>query len=395
LPCPRVSSVQAPDLGAVPAEVCGRNAATLEALPDALRRTPYVAIPTIETGRVRDDPSARTTFRLISRLASLLVAEVALAHAVLLYLVDEPAWIVSAFSTAICVAVYPLLSPTRRFATFLVGIVLLAAVPMIVGAYLALQFGREAGFHLLLVAVVPLIAVAGRIGPAAKWVLIAVTCVLVVVLDVQGTPVAPGRDWLDGMRVFNLGVVVFALGWLALHYFHIAAGQQLALEQLASTDALTGLVNRRRFEEVAAQAIDDGRRHGYPVAFVLCDLDRFKQVNDRYGHDAGDAVLRHVARLLRVDLRGADGVGRWGGEEFALVLPHTDLDGAAALAERIRRRVAVTPAAIDGGPLACSVTLGVALVEPPESLAQVFLRADAALYRGKAEGRDRVVVAGR
>ena len=345
----------------------------------------------------RDSAFVRSTFRRVVRRACVLVTAVALLHAAMLYAAGESAWIATAIVAAACAPAYPLLAVERPFAVFLAGLAVLAVLLAAAVSYLTLRYGHDAGFHLLLIAVVPVIAVAGRVGVRTKWLLIVLQIAFVVLLDACGRNVgadaALNPAWAECLRALNLGVVVLALGGLTLHYFHIAAQQQAALERLAWTDPLTGLLNRRRIEDVAAQAVADGHRHGYPVALVVCDIDHFKIVNDRWGHDVGDAVLRHAAQLLRLDLRGADSVGRWGGEEFALVLPHTELAGAVALAERIRRRVRETPLAVDSRCIASSVTLGVALVGTDEPLDAAIKRADVALYCGKSLGRDRVVAA--
>ncbi|MEZ5292760.1 MAG: GGDEF domain-containing protein [Vicinamibacterales bacterium] len=171
-----------------------------------------------------------------------------------------------------------------------------------------------------------------------------------------------------------------------------------ALMREARTDALTGLPNRRATEEFAVRELARQSRTGRPTAFVLCDVDHFKRVNDERGHDSGDRTIRAVGELLATVVRTTDRVGRWGGEEFLIVLPETTIADAVVLAERMRSRV--EGAALASGPEG-SITLsaGVAAMasftgEPDARLAVALKAADAALYRAKAEGRNRVVVAG-
>lgn len=171
-----------------------------------------------------------------------------------------------------------------------------------------------------------------------------------------------------------------------------------AAELLAATDELTGLRNRRAFEAAKEQwqrmAGPVGERE--PVALVCVDLDRFKQLNDRHGHEAGDAVLRHVARLFREALRGGDMAVRMGGEEFALWLPGADLTAAAEVAERVRAVVERTPCYWGGTQLAVTCSAGVAgLPASTTSVDNLYGLADAALYRAKQGGRNRVEVARR
>jgi len=166
------------------------------------------------------------------------------------------------------------------------------------------------------------------------------------------------------------------------------------LEILAATDALTGLLNRRRFVELAEQAFGRYQRYDRPFALLIADLDHFKAVNDRFGHHAGDDVLRAFAGALVRLMRSHDAVGRIGGEEFAMLLPETGASGAQRVAERIAaacRQIAV-PA--PGRPGRVSVSLGAATVQPADaSVDDVLRRADTALYEAKRAGRDRVAVA--
>lgn len=161
------------------------------------------------------------------------------------------------------------------------------------------------------------------------------------------------------------------------------------LRALALEDPLTGLANRRALMEVWAHEAAQSRRHGYPCSVLAADLDRFKQVNDRYGHAVGDRVLATVAHLLTTTVRAEDVVARVGGEEFTIVLPHADLLDALAVAERVRRAVAAADLAPYPGPCTLSAGLACSRRTPHHALLRA---ADRALYAAKARGRDRVVV---
>jgi two-component system cell cycle response regulator len=166
------------------------------------------------------------------------------------------------------------------------------------------------------------------------------------------------------------------------------------LEHLATTDALTRLLNRRALTERLTTEMERALRYDTSVALLLLDLDHFKRVNDTHGHLVGDAVLRDVSELLMGAARSSDMVGRYGGEEFLIVLPETDDDGAALFAERIRERVeafAFRPWE-DERALRMTASIGVATFPAAriESVEDLFARADAALYRAKADGRNRV-----
>lgn len=163
------------------------------------------------------------------------------------------------------------------------------------------------------------------------------------------------------------------------------------VERLSLTDPLTQLPNRRHFDAIMAHELESAVRGDAPVAVLLLDLDRFKAINDTHGHPQGDVLLQQVAATLSQNARAADVIARWGGEELAVLAADTDLDGAAELAERLRRAVAeMTPP--DGLP-GVTLSAGVAEWRAGESAADLVGRADQALYRAKEKGRNRVVAA--
>jgi diguanylate cyclase (GGDEF)-like protein/hemerythrin-like metal-binding protein/PAS domain S-box-containing protein len=160
------------------------------------------------------------------------------------------------------------------------------------------------------------------------------------------------------------------------------------LHQLATTDALTGAWNRRHFEQVAEVEITQAQRYGVPLSLMIFDIDHFKSINDRYGHQAGDQVLVGLTQLVRRHLRAADLLARWGGEEFVVMMPHCGEEEAIALADKVRGLVAGTPFPTVGR---VTASFGVAAVAPEETLDVWLKRVDDALYRAKEGGRNRVV----
>jgi diguanylate cyclase (GGDEF)-like protein len=162
----------------------------------------------------------------------------------------------------------------------------------------------------------------------------------------------------------------------------------------ASTDGLTELANRREFEDSLANEISRAERFGGTLALILADLDNFKQVNDRFGHQAGDEVLRSFADILRETVRDIDVAARYGGEEFAILLPQTDIGGAEALAERLREAVESRAMAEAGdGPVTVTSSFGVASFPEASTGLGLFAAADEALYRAKRAGKNCVVCA--
>jgi diguanylate cyclase (GGDEF)-like protein len=167
------------------------------------------------------------------------------------------------------------------------------------------------------------------------------------------------------------------------------------VKRQALLDSLTGMPNRRQCETALATELSRAKRFGGPLAFVLADVDEFKTVNDRHGHLAGDRVLREVSDILRELVREADLAARWGGEEFALVLPNTDADGAAVLVERIRSTLEHRTISIDGHGITVTASFGVAVYPDEQSAVQLIAAADEALYAAKRGGQNRVATAGR
>ena len=168
------------------------------------------------------------------------------------------------------------------------------------------------------------------------------------------------------------------------------------VQRLAITDGLTGTHNRRHFFELAERELNRARRFGQPVSAIMLDLDHFKQVNDTYGHAIGDQVLRTVAERCSEGIRDIDILGRYGGEEFAVILPATGLPGAHNMAERLRRYIDDVPVPTDKGDLTVTISLGVASnAQDDADVAALLNRADAAMYAAKQAGRNRVAVIGR
>jgi diguanylate cyclase len=156
----------------------------------------------------------------------------------------------------------------------------------------------------------------------------------------------------------------------------------------ARTDALTGLANRRPFDEELAKRFAEWSRYGHNISLLLLDVDRFKDINDRYGHLTGDAILKQLANILR-DARETDIVTRYGGEEFAIIMPHTDVAEAQIAAERIRQAIAAQSFVHDKVELSLTISYGLAGFESEDHIAEeIIARADAALYASKLANRN-------
>jgi diguanylate cyclase (GGDEF)-like protein len=163
--------------------------------------------------------------------------------------------------------------------------------------------------------------------------------------------------------------------------------QNRQLERLAVTDQLTGLYNRLRLDQALEEERLRNVRFGTDFCVLLLDVDKFKSVNDTFGHPVGDQVLIGIAAVLRAGVRDVDVLGRWGGEEFLVVCPETSTDGALVLAEKLRAAINAQEFSMVGRK---SASFGVAMFRSGEALPETIARADAALYKAKQDGRNRV-----
>ncbi|MDH0863594.1 GGDEF domain-containing protein [Mitsuaria sp. GD03876] len=206
--------------------------------------------------------------------------------------------------------------------------------------------------------------------------------------------------WVDGAQSSRFAMTTVQTAYIASYCFSVLllsvgvllmASERVReeFELLATRDALTGALTRRAVLQAGGEEFDRWRRYGQPLSLLLLDIDHFKLVNDRHGHQTGDRVLAEAVAAIRGQLRATDRLGRYGGEEFVILLPSTDAEAARASAERVREALAAHVPAPDVPP--CTASIGVAVAQLGDvSIDQLLARADAALYRAKANGRDRV-----
>ncbi|WP_166264432.1 GGDEF domain-containing protein [Marinobacter caseinilyticus] len=167
------------------------------------------------------------------------------------------------------------------------------------------------------------------------------------------------------------------------------------LERLSMTDRLTGMLNRGTWENLIDAEFERYRRYGQDTSIVMFDIDHFKKVNDTYGHLAGDEVIKHTAKVTLGSLRQSDQAGRYGGEEFGIILPETDTDGAKTICERIRANIETSIVKTSVADIQYTVSIGIStLTDGPENYMQWLQQADEALYSAKEGGRNRVVAHG-
>lgn len=210
-----------------------------------------------------------------------------------------------------------------------------------------------------------------------------------IALRIPADGAGPARELYRLLLLLGVPAGMFGVGLFAM--LVLAADLAGAMRQLASSDPLTGVLNRRGIEDAAMRLIAHSRRHRRSMAVIIADIDRFKSINDRFGHGVGDTVLQRFAGHSTAALRAGDLFGRLGGEEFIFVLPDADGPDAAIAMERVRRGLAESVA--DLVPDGITVSFGIAMIGArEETLVDMMWRADSALYRSKVDGRDRITV---
>ena len=230
---------------------------------------------------------------------------------------------------------------------------------------------RHVQISAICIALLPMITVLLTYGqPEAFWVGVAACCMFISCIFTS----------LILQKTLN--------GNLELAYDLVLAKK--AAEHIASTDALTGLNNRRAFFEKAGTMLDYCRRESLPISVIMLDIDFFKKINDEYGHAIGDKALQHVAHVLQRNLRASDVSCRFGGEEFALLLPNTGDDEAAITAEKMRSLIDSSPAVILGNQQ-LKITASFGVSDAGENLDELLNHADEAMYKAKNNGRNKIV----
>jgi len=255
--------------------------------------------------------------------------------------------------------------------------------------------GWHAGFQFYLFGAIPFSLFNNKFDGRAIILVSIGLCITYLVLDIV-TYDAPQNLALSTalIRIINyINIVIsFTAVGLISYYFRLASiTLEQELEKLAHTDSLTGLYNRRRMQEMLETQKSLSSRNRSDFTLIFVDIDHFKKFNDAYGHSCGDYILCEVAFFMRNHLRQGDALARWGGEEFLIMLPNTDIKGARTIAEKIRKAIAEERFHLGGQEFSVTMTFGLTQHEENASIDESLKRADDALYKGKEAGRNLVM----
>lgn len=256
--------------------------------------------------------------------------------------------------------------------------------------------GWNSGFHFYMLLVIPVVVVMDFRPMALKLLVVSILTAGYLLIDAllrrEAALLLPMKV-LDGLHYFNVLATILILIFLAGYSHRLVLQGEAKLRQIANTDPLTQLSNRRALMDSIRNEELRMQRTNTQMSVVLCDVDHFKLINDTHGHDAGDAVLKAISRVLRQGVREVDHVARWGGEEFMLVLPGVGTIEAQLVAERLRKRIEMLRVCVGHEEVRISMTFGVSThITAGRDIETTIARADQALYRGKHAGRNRVIM---
>ena len=335
---------------------------------------------------------SRAAFWLMLRRIAVIAGGVDLIYLGVFFALGMPVMaLLNLVSLSMYAAAWVLLGQRRN----LPAVLLMWTEVMVHAGVCTVLLGWDSGVHYFLLVFLSAVAV----SRSARHAIAALAFLLLAYLGLDlATQLIPVRYPLSpgvttALRWLSISVVFVMFGYTGRYYIERVAEAEARLREMATTDAMSGLWNRRHFLVLAQGQVEQARRLGHPLAVVMADIDHFKRVNDEHGHDAGDRVIQHVAAQLRAQLRGSDLIGRWGGEEFILLLPGCDAHGAAQLCERMRQHIAGAPCDIGTRAIPVTISIGVMPLPVNVPFEQAVQQADAALYRAKGAGRNRVVAA--
>ena len=307
--------------------------------------------------------------------------------------------IFSAVCLIVWLVIHLVIRKGYRRAAFAVGIFITTVFSLL----LVISLGWASGFFFGILVVIPLIFINARLPKLVKSLIGVILGAIVIMVYYFSLRYLPfwtiNPQFLELLYVTNLVISILVLSFFG-YFFELSTSTAEAslvkanqkLMNLATTDPVTNLLNRRNMMVRIEQEKDRLDRGGKPFSLVMVDIDNFKQINDEYGHDGGDFVLVMLAQMVSVSLRKQDQVARWGGDEFLIFLPETNLDGGRIVAEKIRSRILRSPFVYREMDIPVTLTFGVGNCDEHIGIGSCIRKADQALYQGKQAGKNRVVI---
>lgn len=295
------------------------------------------------------------------------------------------------FSVAAWIVAYSLNRKGRH-----VESVILLSIEIIAHASLATYFlGWDSGFHYYFIPFVLFIFVNHKQSLAAIWVEVLIVLFfylwLLITTNSLDYQLKVATEIIEGFQFLNIAINFLAIGLLGYGLRTSSMRAEWEMEQLAITDSLTGIYNRRKMYEMIQLEKTRIQRSDKYFVLVMGDLDFFKAINDQYGHDCGDTVLKDVTQLMQRTLRKQDVLSRWGGEEFVLLLPETDISGAKRVIDVLRKEIEDYQFQCQSKQFSITMTFGMVLFDGSQSVETALKNADELLYKGKAKGRNCIV----
>ncbi len=276
------------------------------------------------------------------------------------------------------------------------------SLEVLIHAFLAVTFlGWESGFHYYIICIIPIAFFASKQSPKLKFSITGIYGLSYIALFVYSfliKPLNPPDIHLaHGLNIMNMTGSAAIIAFISFYYSRtvVRAEERMRLlnrnlELLAKIDHLTGLYNRRFMLEKIDDEVKRSKRSMRPFSLVICDIDDFKIFNDSYGHDCGDYILKSLSDFMKKSLRDQDSLARWGGEEFMILLAETSLENAAAIADRMRAKIAETKYVYKRMKYKLTMTFGLAVFDGSAGIEECVIKADQALLTGKRQGKNRV-----
>ena len=342
--------------------------------------------------KVLDEISVKKHYEKLLKLGINFALLIHSALIPLFFLLDIPIlWI----SNIVIVVIY-LVSLSLIEHQLYLAVIIICWLELTAHAFITVMtIGWESGFHYYLLFYIPLIFITPGNRLVTNLLKVIAICALYLTMDSLLRDASPSvildNHVIDYLRYSNIIIVLTSLGLMTYFYIQAVYHVEKELMKYAITDPLTGLFNRRYVYQLVRYQEKMHKRESRPFSIILGDIDEFKRINDKYGHEVGDSILVSMSNILRDSIRDQDSIARWGGEEYLILLPNTALSEAIMVAGRLGEIVGSKTLRAGEDDIPMSMTFGVCEYDPEEGIDACINRADNALIKGKQAGKNRVV----